>query len=88
VPGLDLAELVRRKVAAEPVAMNGRPNQLIAEAVDAELDRLRRRARRPRQAHADRPAGNGSTRNGGATESGREGSACDDSSASSVAETV
>jgi hypothetical protein len=40
VPGLDLAELVIRKVHDELAAMNGRLEQMVAEAVGAELDRL------------------------------------------------
>jgi hypothetical protein len=37
---LDLAELVNRKVHDELAQMNGRLEQLVAEAVDRELDRL------------------------------------------------
>jgi hypothetical protein len=40
VPALDLAELVNRKVADELERMNGRLEELIAEAVDRELGRL------------------------------------------------
>jgi hypothetical protein len=40
VAGLDLAELVDRKVAHELPEMNGRLEQLVADAVDRELERL------------------------------------------------
>jgi hypothetical protein len=40
VPVVDLAEIVRVKVHDELAAMNGRLEQLVAEAVDRELDRL------------------------------------------------
>jgi hypothetical protein len=40
VPAVDLDELINRKVADELARMNGHLERLVAEAVDAELDRL------------------------------------------------
>jgi hypothetical protein len=40
VDGLDLAELIDRKVAGALAEMNGRLEALVAQAVDRELDRL------------------------------------------------